>query len=508
METLPCENPDVPVKGAWERPAQPTADPPNRDPHQKDPARASSPHDRKNEKEDIRDKGLFGFLDPQTIKDQVKMALQKREPYSVFQFYKETGIWQRIAKHPTFENVTLAVIAINAAYIAIDTDWNKAEPLTPTNTYALTESHAFFQFMEHSFCVYFTFEWICRFMAFKHKSNCVKDGWFVFDSILVFLMVGETWIMTIVQAAMGGGESPVGGTSILRLFRLLRLSRMMRMLKSLPELMILIKGMATAMKSVAYVMALLVLITYVFAIAFTQLAVETEIGDEYFANIAHSMYSLLIYATLLDDLIDFTDALRLNMWVLLVIAFLYIALAALTVMNMLIGVLCEVVSEVAEGEREEIRTETLTNKMQEVVDALDSDQNQLLSYKEFTQIMSIPDALSALEEVGVSPVGVVDFAELFFFEDGKPVELTFETFMEVILDLRETNSCTVKDMLLVWMKIRGSTNQELKDIRTSATTFSQTFDEKTAKLAKRMDNIQSMLANGMSDMTKLSGKYA
>merc|ERR1719274_141706 len=100
------------------------------------------------------------------------------------------------------------------------------------------------------------------------------------------MMVMETWVLLIVMAAAGGGESPVGGTSILRLFRLLRLSRLMRMLRSLPELMILIKGMATAMKSVAYVMGLLVLITYVFAIAFTQLAVGTEsLGDTFHANI-------------------------------------------------------------------------------------------------------------------------------------------------------------------------------------------------------------------------------
>merc|ERR1719313_358003 len=161
------------------------------------------------------------------------------------------------------------------------------------------------------------------------------------------------------MAAMGqSGGSPLGGqTSVLRLFRLLRLSRMMRMLKSLPELMILIKGMVTAMKSVAYVMALLVLITYVFAIAFTQLAVGTDVGDDLFANIAHSMYSLLIYATLLDVLIDFTDGLRHEQWVLLILGFIYITLAALTVLNMLIGVLCEVVSAVAENERDEMRTE-------------------------------------------------------------------------------------------------------------------------------------------------------
>eukprot|EP00746_Dinoflagellata_sp_MGD_P006057 gnl/MRDRNA2_/MRDRNA2_111788_c0_seq1.p1 gnl/MRDRNA2_/MRDRNA2_111788_c0~~gnl/MRDRNA2_/MRDRNA2_111788_c0_seq1.p1 ORF type:complete len:275 (+),score=46.35 gnl/MRDRNA2_/MRDRNA2_111788_c0_seq1:50-826(+) len=257
-------------------------------------------------------------------------------------------------------------------------------------------------------------------------------------------------------------------------------------------------------------MALLVLITYVFAILFTQLAVETELGDELFANIAHSMYSLLIYATLLDDLIDFTNALRYApgaLWVLLMFAFIYIALAALTVMNMLIGVLCEVVSEVAEGEREEIRTETLTTKMDEIVQRLDTDSNGFISYKEFAQIMSIPDALTALEEVGVNPVGVVDFAELFFLEDGKAVELTFEHFMEVILDLRETNSCTVKDILGVWRKIRSTLNEDLVETKSRAKTFSQTFDEKMAKANSRLDNMQDMLSSGVSDVMKLSSKY-
>merc|ERR1712224_493557 len=161
-------------------------------------------------------------------------------------------------------------------------------------TKSLTDSPAFFQFMEHLFCVYFTGEWIIRFMAFKIKRNGLRDGWFVFDSLLVFMMVMETWVLLIISSLSGGGNaSPLGGnTSILRLFRLLSLSRLMRMLRSLPELMILIKGMITAMKSVMYVMGLLVLITYVFAIAFTQLAVGTEsLGDSYFANISHSMYS-------------------------------------------------------------------------------------------------------------------------------------------------------------------------------------------------------------------------
>jgi hypothetical protein len=481
--------------------------------------RASTPGSKPNtprassaEKKD-RDKGLFGFADPQTVKESVKKALEKQEPYSVFQYYKDPSesFWPRIAMHSLFENVTLGVITVNAAYIAIDTDWNKGEPLTPEGTYSLEQSGTFFQFMEHAFCCYFTFEWVCRFMSFKIKKNGLKDAWFVFDSVLVFMMVAETWVLSIIMAVVGGSGSPLGGTSILRLFRLLRLSRLMRMLRSLPELMILIKGMATAMKSVVYVMALLVLLTYVFAIAFTQLAVSTyedygeeSVGDTLFANIALSMYSLLIYATLLDDLIDFTDALREQNWILLVLAFIYITLAALTVMNMLIGVLCEVVSAVAETERDDIKTTTLSFKMREVVGALDRDKNKMISYAEFTEILEHPKTLEALADVGVDPLGLVDFAEFFFFEDGVPVELTFETFMEMVLDLRETNKATVKDRLLVWKQIKGTTNKDILATTKSVDELAVSFNKKSSSLSMVMDAIDKQLAEGLKDIAKLS----
>merc|ERR1719329_1016455 len=107
-------------------------------------------------------------------------------------------------------------------------------------------------------------------MAFEKKRNGLKDSWFVFDSILVFMMAMETWVLTLVMLAMGGagGSSPLGNASILRLFRLARLSRMARMLRSMPELLILIKGMVAAMRSVGFVLLLQIIMMYVFSIAF------------------------------------------------------------------------------------------------------------------------------------------------------------------------------------------------------------------------------------------------
>merc|ERR1719456_149788 len=222
------------------------------------------------------------------------------------------------------------------------------------------------------------------------------------------------------------------------------------------------------MKSVAYVMCLLVILLYVFAIAFTQLAAESPIiRDAYFKNVALSMYSLLIYGTFLDDLSPFCDDIRAESIPCLVLLLVFICLSALTVMNMLIGVLCEVVSAVAATEKEMILTATVSDKMQGIVESLDTNSNGMISFVEFRRILEIPQALRALEDVGVDPAGVVDFAELMFFEDSdptRPVELPFDTFMEMILDLRCSNTATVKDIKYMWRQINPKLSHLQKDV--------------------------------------------
>merc|ERR1719499_2105203 len=101
--------------------------------------------------------------------------------------------------------------------------------------------------------------------------------------------------MTLLMILLGGGggASAMGNASILRIFRLLRLSRMARMLRSMPELMILIKGMVAASRSVFFTMCLLVLVLYIFAIIMRQLSDGTKAGYFYYNSILGSMYSLL-----------------------------------------------------------------------------------------------------------------------------------------------------------------------------------------------------------------------
>merc|ERR1719375_1287971 len=112
-------------------------------------------------------------------------------------------------------------------------------------------------------------------------------------------MVLETWVMEVVVMLLGGGgDSGMGAdTSMLKLVRLARLSRMARMarlLRAAPELMILIKGMGVASRSVCFTLVLLLILVYFFAIVFRQLLADTDAGSLYFDSVPEGMVSLVL----------------------------------------------------------------------------------------------------------------------------------------------------------------------------------------------------------------------
>lgn len=393
--------------------------------------------------------GPIGFANADQMKDKIRQEMTA-EPYDVAVFYHKTGFARWIATHPRFEQFTLFVISLNAIWIWVDTDFNPGP--------VLLQSPPLFQIVEHAFCFYFTYEWTMRFTAFKRKRNGLKDAWFVFDSLLVSTMVFETWVMTTIFLAMGGGAGGLGNASILRMARLLRLTRMARMarlLRAMPELLILIKGMVAALRSVAFTLSLLGLILFIFGILFRQLC-EDSPCESMFPTVLTAMHVLLVNGALMDSLSFFVQPLEEQSVVLLIIFYVYLLLAALTVMNMLIGVICEVVSAVAVAERETLRLSFVREKIQELMTegGADEDDDGLISKAEFHKLLGNKKATSLLDDVGVDVVGLVDFADAIFeltpdeIENGEEEKkLTFGDFMNVILDMRGDNTATFKDIV-------------------------------------------------------------
>jgi len=338
-----------------------------------------------------------------------------------------------------------------------------------------------FQVAEYFFCVYYSYEWIIRFLAFKRKLDGLKDAWFVFDSLLVISMVSETWLMScIILLTSSGGGLGTGSPVILRLARLLRLSRMARMarlLRAMPELLILIKGMFAAVRSVVFTLGLLLAIIYVFAVTFTQLCVDTPC-ESVFSDVPASVHMLWLNGALMDNLGVVIVPLQEQGVLYLMVFYLFLIIAALTLKNMLIGVICEVVSAVASSERETMALTYVKQRIKTLMSESDQDDDNKISKVEFMELLTKKEAALILKDVGVDVVGLVDFADMIFEQElssGEETDseverrLSFAEFMGVILDLRGSNTATVKDIVELRKYVKGRFTQLEKKVVEAST---------------------------------------
>eukprot|EP00927_Polykrikos_kofoidii_P024141 TRINITY_DN22018_c0_g1_i1.p1 TRINITY_DN22018_c0_g1~~TRINITY_DN22018_c0_g1_i1.p1 ORF type:complete len:817 (-),score=129.69 TRINITY_DN22018_c0_g1_i1:325-2715(-) len=385
------------------------------------------------------------FCDLEATKDRLRDMLSDKA-YNVHDLYADTGYCQVVARSHWFENFTLIIIGFNALWIAIDTDYNEAS--------MLSQAHWTFQVAEHFFCVYYTGEILIRLFAFKRARDSLTDAWFCFDACLVIFMVMETWVLEIVYTILGVGKQNVfSNGSFFRMIRLLRLSRMARLarlIRSFPELMVLITGVGVALRSVFFTLCLLILIIYVFAIMFAQLTASTDVGDKYFSSVWSAMSTLLLGGTMPDhqDIVHNVSSGGGTDGVLVGGLFLiFMLLGSLTVMNMLIGVLVEVVGVVAAVEKETMIVNYFRAQLKSTLQEnfRDMDDDDCITKDEFSKLLNVPEAAFALRDLGVDVVGLVDLVDFIFASYGNT--LTFNEFMETILQLRGSTTATVKDMV-------------------------------------------------------------
>ncbi|CAE7184795.1 para [Symbiodinium necroappetens] len=392
------------------------------------------------------------FKDSMDMKQAVREQLMKDgKGYDVKNFYHQTGIAQHIARSPRFENITMAIIGIYAIWMAIDTDLNDD---------VITEADPVFFVVEQVFCTYFLAELVVRFLAFEEKRNCMKDAWFVFDLALVLMMILENWVLSLVLLATGAGDTDgiLANANILRLARLMRLTRLLRMarlLRMVPELLILVKAIAAAMRSVGFTLILLFIVLYVFGIGFTQLLKGSELLEDRFKGVALSMQMLFLHCTLLDSISELVEIfMEDQQWVALALLYSFLILSAITIANMLIGVICEVITAVAAAEKEAIQITFVKDTLLRVMGRSDANTDGRLQKSEFFKIARDKQAVKALKELGVDMITLIDFADIIFenasqaeADDADSEELSFSEFMEVILQFRGSNTATVKDMV-------------------------------------------------------------
>ena len=104
------------------------------------------------------------------------------------------------------------------------------------------------ELLDYAITIFFVIEILIRFIGEPKKINFFKNGWNVFDSLIVLISL-----------------IPIPNNSSYLLLRLLRIFRVLRIISVVPELKKIIEALIDSIKRVFYVSLLLFIILYVYA---------------------------------------------------------------------------------------------------------------------------------------------------------------------------------------------------------------------------------------------------
>lgn len=350
-----------------------------------------------------------------------------------------SGWCGRLVKNDLFERTTIVIIIFNSIAIGWDADhtarFGKAD-----NLY---DGPIGFIIVENFFATYFTGEILIRLFAYKHICGWMFDGWFLFDSLLVMFMVTETWVLPAM-----GGESPLGQFSILRLLRLLRITRVAKLMRMFPELLMIVKGISAASRAVVWTAVLLVMVSFTWAILFTNEYHQGSLPDEafgeeevefLFGSIGKSMRHLLVMGTILDDVTYCTDTIRASGKMMMLFAFIvYILLNSFTLMNMLLGILVEVVGNTAQGETSRAVEETFKEIVLEAFSTLPLEPDESITFNKFLTLRDNEKLMKALEILDVQERHFDSYAlQLFRVDnDGVGIQIEMDNLADVMVKMK------------------------------------------------------------------------
>jgi len=171
----------------------------------------------------------------------------------------------------------------------------------------------------------FLTEIIIRFLGEENKKDFFKQGWNIFDALIV--------IVSLI---------PVEDSQLAIIGRLIRIFRVLRMVSIIPELRMLLNSLLIALPQLGYIVALMFIIFYIYAaIGSTFFAV---INPELWDDIAISMLTLFRIMTFEDwtDIQYETMEVYPLSWIYYISFIFFTAFAFL---NMVIGVVVNVLNE-------------------------------------------------------------------------------------------------------------------------------------------------------------------
>lgn len=249
--------------------------------------------------------------------------------------------FEKLRSNKLFELFVISIIIFSALVIG-------------AKTYDISSSTLWLvRLLDWFITFFFLTEIIIRFLGEKHKNEFFKQGWNIFDTLIV--------VTSLI---------PVEDSELAIIGRLIRIFRVLRMVSIIPELKMLLNSFLIALPQLGYIVALMFIIFYIYAaIGSTFFA---GINPELWGDIAISMLTLFRVMTFED----WTDVMYETMTVyplswLYYLSFIFFT--AFAFLNMVIGVVVNVLNE----EHERIRKEEELENKQVTLEILDNKIDEL-----------------------------------------------------------------------------------------------------------------------------------
>jgi len=182
----------------------------------------------------------------------------------------------------------------------------------------------YLNYLDYFITLFFLVEILIRIIAERNLLKLFKQGWNVFDfSVVVISLI------------------PIENSETVLLARLIRIFRLMRLISFIPQFRILIEALIQSIPRVGYVLLLMFVVFYIYAAIGSLLF--SEIDPLRWGNIALAMLTLFQTATLegWPDLLYAAFEVYPWSWLYFVS---FIIIVSLIFMNMIIGVIIDVIS--------------------------------------------------------------------------------------------------------------------------------------------------------------------
>lgn len=189
--------------------------------------------------------------------------------------------------------------------------------------------------LDKGITIFFLVEIVVRIIADRSFKKFFSQGWNTFDFIIV--------AMSLV---------PTSASDMVLIARLLRIFRVLRLISVIPELRILITALFRALPRMGYVALLMFIIFYIYAAVGS--FIFGDINSNLWGNIAIALLTLFRVATFedwTDVMYETMDVYPLS-WMFY---FTFIFLTAFVFLNMMIGIVVEVLQEEQDKHKQELK---------------------------------------------------------------------------------------------------------------------------------------------------------